>query len=548
MTKKTIVSKSVKYLMLASVLGTTSLSLMNGVTASAAVVQPEISEIIAESNEAQNSAISYVDKEGYMQVLPIAEGATVSISGSNRTLTIKTPDGKVSIDSPQELVLKGITISGNSTIGTDSLAKITIDGVTCQRGLELSKLTNLEEVVVKDSSFGTGSGCCHGWSFSISKSAKLTSLVVDNSTFEDDFQIASNKSLATAYVSESTFKQNVRPKYNKKGYFTEFVNNTFVRDGKKLKYIGAGCHNEDIFFINRTGEAIGMKDDKRFDATKDGKVTYTTADGEKKDVVVPAGVNISSVSANKDTYSFKLSNKETFKITGATELTFRNVNITGNISFGTSCHKTMNLESLRFVYSKTSSVKVNKAPKLKNIKIHGTEMTNPHSCKGINFSNNEALERFVVQDSEVYSKLQLSNSSKMNSFVMNNVYAPGYVEAYRLGTVELEISNTKFDNILGSTQGIAGEAGRQTLDNAPIIKANSVAQFEPGNEVSYEEFLKAIKFSATDVEDGDLTDKVEVIGFEEIDFFEEGEYPVSFTVTDSDYNKVTFDIMVVVVF
>ena len=47
------------------------------------------------------------------------------------------------------------------------------------------------------------------------------------------------------------------------------------------------------------------------------------------------------------------------------------------------------------------------------------------------------------------------------------------------------------------------------------------------------------EFTATDIEDGDLTAKVKVTGAEAVDFNQVGDYTITYTVTDSDGNEVT---------
>ncbi|CAM3368069.1 DUF5011/hyalin repeat domain-containing protein [Vagococcus fessus] len=538
MTKKSIVSKSVKYLMLASILGTTGISLMVGSSADASQLSPVVTQELKASEKIQNSAITYVDADGYMQVMPIEEGAVVSLSGTKKAITVKVGKEKTKIEGAKEVIFKGITIAKKSHLHlTTSIEKIKLDNVKTEKGFEIKDLPNLDTFLVKDSSFGSESA----YSMKVHGNDKLTSYIIDNTKFEDNFYIHHNDELEVSYISNSVFDKNVRQEDNKEGYYTQFVGNTFVRDGRHEDSISSGGKSEkDIFFINEHKEIeMGAT---RYNAEKEGKIKYILPDGEKQKYVVPVGVDVETVVDKKDTVIITLTNGEVLTLQSPKSLTFKNVNITKRISFQ---NKKLKLENLAFNDCKTATIDIAHVHSLKTAQFFYTHVGNGHNAH-VNIHDNDGMEMFVVQDSVVDAKLRLDDSEKLTKYVLNNVLVPGYMNADDLGETVLEISNSKFDHKIYSSQTIGGEAGRMNTGDEPVLTSEDSAKFDPFVELTREELMSKFNILAMDDDDGDITKNVTFEGLENVDIYTDGTYEITIVISDSDQNIVKKNVQLVI--
>ncbi|MDF0479152.1 hypothetical protein OL233_02530 [Vagococcus sp. PNs007] len=542
MSKKSIMSKTAKYLMLASVLGTTALTVVNTSVASASSEKIEmVNQFKLMDRDAKDSAITYVAEDGSLQVLEIPKDTKIEVRGHNDRLDVKIGKKTTKINNPKEIIFKGITVKNLVPFYTDSVEKVMLDGVNFEKGTDFSVLKGIDTLLVKDSTFGATD-----YSLAIHSAPKLTTLEIDNSSFNADIRIYDNHALVSSLISNSTIKDDVRGDNNAKGYFTDFQGNSIVRGKYQKQLTSAGMNANSIFYINKKdGVAIG---DTKFNAEKDGKIKVKYEDGSKGEVVIPAGLSITSMTDKKNTITYKLSDdkKKSYTIENAKEIIFKNLNIDTTISF---VNKRLRLESLTFDSCKTRLIDVAYSETMKEVKVVRTEIS--QSSGYLSIYNNKALKYVGLQDSTVEGGsgyISVYNNKTLEEYVMNNTYNYGYLSAYNIGNADLKISNSQFDDYISTDANIQGEGSRVTVGEVPVIKCPEVAIFEPGNEVSMSEFIKALKLSITDAEDGDITDLAVIKGFEDIEFFEEGEYPVTISVTDSDDNIVVKDIIVNVTF
>ena len=101
------------------------------------------------------------------------------------------------------------------------------------------------------------------------------------------------------------------------------------------------------------------------------------------------------------------------------------------------------------------------------------------------------------------------------------------------GAKELKLITTDAGNGNGADHTVWADAKLTKNSSAPIITVTSEATKigQPIDILGH--------YSATDAEDGDLTAQVEVLGVENVNFNEVGNYELNYTVTDSDGNRVT---------
>lgn len=525
--KSTIVKKGINYVMLGAVLSTTALSLMQAPSVMAAEVNPNVSQILSETVE-EASAVVYTDATGE-HTLPVSEGSVVKLSATATALNMTIDGTKYSLKGIKEVTFKGITVNALIPFYLDGVTKVTLDNVNFSKGIDFSGMKNIETLVVKDSTFGATD-----YSLAIHSAPKLTTLAVDNSTFNADFRIYSNHSLETANLSNSIFKKDVSQYSNKKGYFTDFINNRFERSKTQRVINSGGMSKDDIFYINPNDTTIG---NSSFDNTKDGFVGYTK-DGNKEKIEVPAGVTITDVKDSKNTVSIKLSNGQTYKIENSTELNFRNVDITTTVAF---TQKNLKLNKITFIGSRTKLIDIAYSETITDVQVIDTEIS--QSSGYLSIYNNSAIKNLEIQNAVVTGTsgyISVYNNKAMSKFVMNDVYTHGYLSAYNLGETVLQISNSLFDDYISTNQVIEGEGGRAIIGDAPVIEGAVDMTIEKG-----EEFYPLAGITATDTEDGDLTGQITVEG--EVDTSVSGVYEVTYSVTDSDDNTTTVTIYVTVV-
>lgn len=107
-----------------------------------------------------------------------------------------------------------------------------------------------------------------------------------------------------------------------------------------------------------------------------------------------------------------------------------------------------------------------------------------------------------------------------------------YINVPIKGVKNLTIKVTDGGNGNSSDHAVIANPKLITNNSKPTLNIPKSITTELGKEVD----LKG-EFSATDIEDGDLTSKVEVIG--DVDFYKSGQYPITYKVVDSDGNEVT---------
>ncbi|OAB40643.1 hypothetical protein PMSD_01720 [Paenibacillus macquariensis subsp. defensor] len=102
------------------------------------------------------------------------------------------------------------------------------------------------------------------------------------------------------------------------------------------------------------------------------------------------------------------------------------------------------------------------------------------------------------------------------------------------GVNELKLVLDNAGNGNASDHGDFADAKFVILNNAPELTIPKSVSTKVGQEITVQEV-----YSATDAEDGDVTSKVEVTGEDSVNFNRAGEYPITYTVTDSDGNTIT---------
>ncbi len=107
-----------------------------------------------------------------------------------------------------------------------------------------------------------------------------------------------------------------------------------------------------------------------------------------------------------------------------------------------------------------------------------------------------------------------------------------YINVPIKGVKNLTIKVTDGGNGNSSDHAVIANPKLITNNSKPTLNIPKSITTELGKEVD----LKG-EFSATDIEDGDLTSKVEVIG--DVNFDKSGQYPITYKVVDSDGNEVT---------
>ncbi|CAM3245968.1 hypothetical protein [Vagococcus fessus] len=544
MSKKTIMSKTAKYLMLASILGTTALSVANTTVASAATANIEmVNKFKMMESEAQDSAITYVAEDGSLQVLEIPKDTKIEVRGHNDRLDVKIGKTKTKINNPKEIIFKGITVKNLVPFYTDSVEKVMLDGVNFEKGTDFSVLENLDTLLVKDSTFGATD-----YSLAIHSAPKLTTFEVEGSTFNADVRIYDNHALESSLISNSTIKDDVRGDNNAKGYFTDFQGNSIVRGKYQRQLTSGGMSDKAVFYINNKND--GQIGSVKYDANKIGEIKIEQKDGSKEVIEVPAGDVMTSLKDGKKEFTYTLASegkkgpKHTVDISNALQVVFKNIKVDATISF---VSPKFEIEILGFENCETELIDIAYSKTLKTIKVIGTAVSNKSGYLSV--YNNKALEYMGIQDTNVNGGsgyISVYNNKKMTEFTINNTYNHGYLSAYHNGVTDLKIANSKFDDYISTDAKIEGEGKRVSFNEDPVLTIGTF-KVDPYTELSKEELIDRLAIKAIDLEDGDITDKIEIIkGFEDIDFFTEGDYPITISITDSEEATVIQDLVVTV--
>lgn len=529
MKKEELVKFSAKYLKRTVTFSAVALTLGSAILP-VAVQAAEQNVSVGKNDQATTeSAITYVDGEG-QHILAVPEGAVVGLSSTAKTINIEFGGQKYKLSNVSAITFTGITVSKLIPFYSDSVVKLAFENVDFTKGIDVSGTKSLEELTIKNSSFGATD-----YSFAVHGASNLTKFEIENSTFNADLRIYSNSNLASAKVTNSSFKDDATQYSNKKGYYTDYSNCSFERSTTKKTISSGGMNANDIFYINKNGNPIGAS---KFNVEKDGSLGYKDKNGEKQAIKVPAGETITKITDSKNQIKVELSNGEKVTIEGATELDFYNVNITTAVAF---TQKGLTLNKVIFRNSKTKLIDIAYSETIKEVQILGTEIS--QSSGYLSIYNNKALESVVIQNSEVKGSsgyISVYNNKLMTNLVLTNVYAYGYVSAYNLGETVIQISNSKFDDYINTNQTIKGEGALLPSGELPVIKGATNQSIDEGSK-----FNPLDGVSATDVEDGDITDQIQVAG--KVDVSVPGEYELVYSVTDSDGNKAEVKVIITVV-
>lgn len=514
--------------MLGVVLSSSALMMLNTPVSEAAEVHPNVVNILNESVE-EVSSVVYTDATG-THSLPVSEGSIVKLSATSSTLNMTIDGKKYALKGVEEITFKGITVDRLIPFYLNGVKKVTLDQVNFTKGIDFSGMKNIETLIVKNSTFGATD-----YSLAIHGAPALTTVAMDNSDFNADVRIYSNHALDTAYLSNSVFKKDVSQYSNKKGYMTDFINNRFERNKIQRVINSGGMSQNDTFFINQNGTEVG---NIPFDNSKDGFIAYTN-NGVRERINVPAGVQVTGVKDSKNTVSISLSDGSSYKISDSTELYFRNVDITTPVAF---TQKNLELDKISFVSSRTKLIDIAYSQTIKEVQVIDTEVS--QSSGYLSIYNNAAIQSVELQNTEITGSsgyISVYNNHALTKYVMNDVYTHGYLSAYNLGNTVLQISNSFFDDYISTNQVIEGEGDRAVIGYLPEIEGAVDIKIDK-TEGSTETLLENVK--AIDFEDGDITPAIELSG--DVNWNRRGEYPVTYTITDSDGNTVSVDIMVYV--
>ncbi|WP_422658835.1 NPCBM/NEW2 domain-containing protein [Paenibacillus sp. EC2-1] len=165
-------------------------------------------------------------------------------------------------------------------------------------------------------------------------------------------------------------------------------------------------------------------------------------------------------------------------------------------------------------------------------------------------SNYEYFETYVGVDrnipeqnnSSVIFKLVADGQEVYNSGLMKFSTEAKLVRIPVKGVQELKLIVDNAGNGNASDHGSFGDAKFIILNDKPELTIPKSVSTKVGEVIPLKEHYAAI-----DAEDGDLTAQVTVTGESEVNFNRAGEYPITYSVTDSDGNTVTKERTVAVV-
>lgn len=165
-------------------------------------------------------------------------------------------------------------------------------------------------------------------------------------------------------------------------------------------------------------------------------------------------------------------------------------------------------------------------------------------------SNYEYFETYVGVDrnipeqnnSSVVFKLVADGQEVYNSGLMKFSTEAKLVRIPVKGVQELKLIVDNAGNGNASDHGSFGDAKFIILNDKPELTIPKSVSTKVGEVITLGE-----RYSAIDAEDGDLTAQVTVTGEDEVNFNRAGEYPITYSVTDSDGNTVTKERTVAVV-
>ena len=160
-----------------------------------------------------------------------------------------------------------------------------------------------------------------------------------------------------------------------------------------------------------------------------------------------------------------------------------------------------------------------------------------YNLEGTNYEYFETyvgVDRNIPQqnNSSVIFKVYADDQEVYNSGVMKWADDAKLVRIPLEGVSELKIVADNAGDGKTSDHASFGDAKFLVLNAVPILNIPKSVSTKVGNPIALNE-----EYSATDAEDGDLTEKIEVTG--EVNFSKAGSYELSYKVTDSDGNTNT---------
>lgn len=446
--------KSAKLFMLAAIVGGLSLATFT-TSADAAEIPPKVIEFLSEDVEIL-SGISYIDATGHQQEIPIPQSAQVKVYSTSKEIRIEFNSYKYRLTNIKEITFKNVNVVNKAALYSDTVTKLTMDGVNFERGVNISIMRKLKTLIVKnDSYFGDTS-----YSLAVHSCPYLVNLVMDRSTFNADVRIYSNAMLGEGYITNSILRDDTTQYSNQPSYRTVFVNNRFERPKTGRSNRSGGKSARDIFYINPQPERSIAN--TGYIGAQQGTIKWVDAYGNVNERTVPAYLGITSIVDNRDRITIKLQNGVVHDINGATELEFKNVYFRANISF---VSRYLRLESINFVNCKTQAIAIANSETLQKVEMHGTEVS--QSSGYFSVYNNSVLTRFVVQDSSIRGTSGYTSVYRnllLEDFILNDSFFHGYVYTKDIGQAVLQISNSQFNDYLSSTSVIEGEADRQWIE------------------------------------------------------------------------------------
>ena len=168
-----------------------------------------------------------------------------------------------------------------------------------------------------------------------------------------------------------------------------------------------------------------------------------------------------------------------------------------------------------------------------------------YNIEGKNYEYFEAyvgVDKAMVSrdNSSVVFKVLVDGEEKFNSGVMKSDSNEKYVKVDLKGAKELTLIVEDGGDGNGSDHADFADAKLVTTNSIPKLNIPESTAVELGHPMDFKG-----EYSASDIEDGNLTDKVKVEG--DVNFDKTGDYKITYTVEDKDGNKVSKDRIISVI-
>lgn len=235
--------------------------------------------------------ITYTDKNGAVQTINVLNGATVDISSSAGSLTIKA-NGKVyKIEDPTSLDLNNVFISDGAEIRMNRLRSFTANNVTAMGSFEIDSCSDLTKVELRNSTFNG--------KLTIEDSDNLNLAQAYNCTFNNDIKYYDNAS-------------------RKQGGSEMIYHNckfTIPKDDGEI-YLNHGSSSErTTAYFAPTGDAIGVV--APYSETATGMMTVTV-NGKEVDYSIPAGAEVKLYANKNGKIDVEVNGKGTYSFSSGT--------------------------------------------------------------------------------------------------------------------------------------------------------------------------------------------------------------------------------------